>query len=159
MIKHSDGFTLIELMIVIAIIGILAALAVPQYQNYVGRSQFTRGMAEVGSIKAQIDQCLASGKVRLGTGINECTTEPSPSTVLSGGNTYFGVQPLSADVGVPIAPADLGSSTTVVGKFGPNTHAALANKILVWNRTSDGSWFCTTDAPEKLRAAGCTTIN
>ena len=46
--KAQKGFTLIELMIVIAIIGILAAIAIPQYQNYIARSQVTRAMGEAG---------------------------------------------------------------------------------------------------------------
>src|SRR5690554_6855454 len=57
----QKGFTLIELMIVVAIIGILAAVAIPQYQNYVGKAQVSRVMSEVGSLRTGVETCIMNG--------------------------------------------------------------------------------------------------
>lgn len=50
----QGGFTLIELMIVVAIIGVLASLAVPQYQNYTARAQASEGLTITGGLRADI---------------------------------------------------------------------------------------------------------
>src|SRR4029434_3392701 len=55
--RAQRGFTLIELMIVVAIIGILAAIAIPQYQDYVTRSRWSDNLQGVGQLKQAIAEC------------------------------------------------------------------------------------------------------
>ena len=60
--KTQSGFTLIELMIVVAIIGILAAVAIPQYQNYIARTQVSRVVSEVSAIRTAAEDLVMRNK-------------------------------------------------------------------------------------------------
>ncbi|QWL64373.1 prepilin-type N-terminal cleavage/methylation domain-containing protein [Aeromonas jandaei] len=57
--KKQSGFTLIELMIVVAIVAILAAVALPAYQNYTKKARFTEVIAATGAVKTAVELCFA----------------------------------------------------------------------------------------------------
>ena len=78
----QQGFTLIELMIVVAIIGILAAVALPQYQNYVTKSKWATNLMAVQALKVAISECLQNQ----GGSLTACdTTAELTNTVGYGG--------------------------------------------------------------------------
>jgi type IV pilus assembly protein PilA len=56
--RNQQGFTLIELMIVVAIIGILAAIAVPAYQNYTNKARYTEVVGATSAFKTAVEVCL-----------------------------------------------------------------------------------------------------
>jgi type IV pilus assembly protein PilA len=71
--RVQRGFTLIELMIVVAIIGILAAIAIPQYQDYVTRSRWSDNVQAVGQLKQAIAECVQNQAGSF-TAPNDCGT-------------------------------------------------------------------------------------
>ncbi|MFM4872283.1 pilin [Aeromonas veronii] len=59
--KKQSGFTLIELMIVVAIVAILAAVALPAYQNYTKKAKMTELVTATGALKTEVEVCVQSG--------------------------------------------------------------------------------------------------
>ncbi|MEY1662600.1 pilin [Isoalcanivorax beigongshangi] len=145
--KVQQGFTLIELMIVVAIIGILAAIAIPQYQNYIAKSQVSRVMAETGSLRTVIETCMMEGK-DFGTN-PACELGWTNSNLIGSGGTATPQTNLTVEISL----AD--NEASVEAKFGGSAAAAITGKTLTWDRDEDGVWTCETDVDPKFAPAGC----
>ena len=136
------GFTLIELMIVVAIIGILAAVAIPQYQNYVARAQVAEGFSLAGGLKTAVAEYH-----------NSTSVFPTGTDV----HTELGIELATTIVGkyvdgVVVSNDGLG---TITATFGSGYHE---DKFLrLTPEPTDGaiSFNCTTDIEESYRPSGC----
>ncbi len=148
----QKGFTLIELMIVIAIIGILAALAVPQYQTYVAKSQVSRVMAEAGAMKTAVEVCILEGKATVGIAAGECDPQATGSTILTGATQG---NPIAANTGVPQVASLAAAPTTITATFGNSAAQTLATQTLIWSRDATGTWTCTTTVAANFKPKGC----
>ena len=167
--KVQKGFTLIELMIVVAIIGILAAVAIPAYQDYTTRAKVTEGLSvmngiRVGLSEAYTDQGVAGMDaygVRISTaGANADTVLTEVVTVVSVAMTT-GATTLTLG-GVPQLVDETGArmDTIVITPF--QRDSMMANVAVADGLGSGFQWACAgataANATAKFMAAGMGTV-
>ncbi|WP_285834434.1 pilin [Kangiella sp. TOML190] len=137
--KKQAGFTLIELMIVIAIIGILAAIAIPAYQDFTIRSKVSEALVIAGKDKTSVSEYYIS------TGALPAAAADAGINVSNAQSNY-----LTADTTVAA-----GVLTYTLGALG--SADAVGTLIFDPTATDNGvSWDCTGGTfPEKYRPANC----
>ena len=139
----QSGFTLIELMIVVAIIGVLAAIAIPQYQIYIGKTQAGRVINELGQLRLTVEECLQTGRTVIGLGKEECDPRATASNLIVGGSQVGVVLPNNMGVAQLSNPLTLTTSITAI--VSNQVNPKLLGKKIEWLRTSSGSWSCSSD--------------
>lgn len=140
---NQYGFTLIELMIVVAIIGILAAIAIPQYQIYIAKTQATRVIYELGQLRLTVEECLQTGRLVIGLGTDECDPRASASNLIIG-SSQVGVL-LPNEMGVAQITNPLVLTSSITATVSKQVTPVLNGKKVKWLRDSSGSWRCSSN--------------
>lgn len=126
--RTSAGFTLIELMIVVAIIAILAAIAIPAYQDYLIRAQVTEGMSLASGAKSAVWDYVSN------------TGEYPPN------NQSAGLAPKTNIRGSYVSSVDVADGAIAVAFQGAKANSAIRSALLVLSPTTVGGsilWTCT----------------
>ncbi len=141
-VMKQDGFTLIELMIVVAIIGVLSSIAISSYQNYVVRSQISEGIIMAGSARIAVEETYYT------------------SGVLPDNNAPAGLPDSFSMNSTYVSRVDVEDDGVIEINFGNNVSAQIHGDILVFtpviNASGNLTWSCTSsDIDDKFLPSSC----
>ena len=139
----QSGFTLIELMIVLAIIGVPAAIALPMYQDYVAKAQINRVYYELNSTRTSIESIISHG------GTPTLDPNQDNQSIGSGGRyEYIGLNGSNPHSNL-IYTASITNNGTQFEKLtatlGQNAYTSIQQTQIILNRSNSGEWSCMVD--------------
>ena len=146
----QKGFTLIELMIVVAIIAILAAIAIPAYQDYITRSQFAESQTIADGMKTPIQEFVAAK--------GSCPTNSEAGSAILPAGSYEGKYVAKAESAGTADAQGGGCKITVTFKSAGSVSKPLENKTAVFTASNAGgayTWTCTSVVPNKYLPQVC----
>lgn len=143
----NHGFTLIELMIVVAVIAILSAIAIPQYQNYVSRSRAAAALSELDGVRKRVAICVMEHQTPTGcnAGSNDIpalTAIPESKNMISADSIVDGVIQITTGA----TDSNGGTQLTYVGSI------SIQEGSLTWSNTGT---TCNVARGFKSGQGGC----
>lgn len=148
MVVLQKGFTLIELMIVIIIIGVLIGVGLPMYQGYVAESQMTRVAAELSSRKPIVEAALLKGRT-LSLGSSAPAGSNTDALGFYDEELAAGAEPTSQPVSELLSSVELTGFTAgseqndLTATLGRSASADLSGATITLSRTNAGIWRCS----------------
>ena len=150
--KMQKGFTLIELMIVVAIIGILAAVAIPAYQDYTIRAKVSEGMGLADAAKTAVSEARSTNGQFFQTGTNASYGLPGSASITGNNVKSVTVAALDGSITIAYRSADINLKNMIMMLDPTGGKAGQGGSVI---------WTCTIPLakanilPDKWRPANC----